>query len=307
MSDAARSIKPVDRVIARMNAVYSRWTRQTTLDQMRGDWERAYPADVPGYCKPVDAGGVPAAWIGDDTTRKDSVILFVHGGGFRMGSIASHRDLCFRIARATGCRALSLGYRLAPEHPFPAALDDAIAAYRRLLEQGYNANEIVLAGDSAGGGLAVSLMVALREQGIPMPRAAVLLSPWVDLTASGDSYRTRAAVDPVHQRAMVLILSKVYLAGGDASDPRASPLFADLTGLPPLLIQAGDHETILDDAIRLVQNARAAGVDVTLDIAPDMIHVFQMYAEELAEARSAIADIGHFLARHLDSVKEPSR
>ncbi len=300
----AHTIKPVDRVAARMSAVYRQWTRQTTLEQMRSDWERAYPASVPGICSSVDAGGVPAAWIGADDARSERVILFLHGGGFRMGSIASHRDLCFRIAQATGCRALSLGYRLAPEHPFPAALEDAVAAYRWLLTQGYVADQIALAGDSAGGGLAVSLMVALRERDIALPCAAALLSPWVDLTASGDSYRSRAKVDPVHQHAMVLILAKVYLAGGDGADPRASPLFADLTGLPPLLIQAGDHETILDDAVRLAQTARAAGVNAKLDVVPEMIHVFQMYADDLLEARRAISDIGGFLARHLNLALE---
>lgn len=304
MNDATIPTRPVDRVIARMSAVYGRWTRQTTIEQMRNDWERAYPSDVPGYCNSVDAGGVSAAWIGEQGLRADRAILFLHGGGFRMGSVTSHRDLCFRIAQAAGCRALSLGYRLAPEHPFPAGLDDAVAAYRWLLEQGHTGRTIAVAGDSAGGGLAMSLMVALREQGLPMPSAAALLSPWVDLTASGESYQTRARVDPVHQRAMVLFLSKVYLAGRDPSDPRASPLFADLKGLPPLLIQAGDHETILDDAVRLAENARSAGVEVTFDVVPEMIHVFQMYADELAEARGAITEIGRFLARHLQIVSE---
>ena len=306
MTVSAPAIKPVDRVTARMATVYGRWTRHTTLAQMRADWEGAYPANVPGYCEPVDAGGVPAAWIGDATLPTDRVILFLHGGGFRMGSIASHRDLCFRIAKATGCRALSLAYRLAPEHPFPCALDDALAAYLWLLAEGYAASTIVIAGDSAGGGLAISLMAALRERAIALPAAAALLSPWVDMTASGDSYQTRAAVDPVHQRAMVRILSKIYLAGADPSDPRASPLLADLAGLPPLLIQAGDHETILDDATRLAARARDFGVVVTLEIYPGMIHVFQMYADDLPDARTAITTIGSFLAQHTHPPTEPA-
>ena len=191
-----------------------------------------------------DAGGVDGEWMSPANAPKDKAILYFHGGGFRIGSVASHRDLIAQIAVASGCRVLAINYRLAPEHRFPAARDDALAAYDWMLGQGLKPANIAFAGDSAGGNLALAAMLALRERKRPLPAAAVLMSPWTDLAATGASYVSRAEADPIHQRAMILALAKNYLGGeGDPRDPLVSPLYADLAGLPPLLIQVGDRET----------------------------------------------------------------
>ena len=214
--------------------------------------------------------------------------------------MASHRDLIAQIALASGCRVLAINYRLAPEHRFPAALDDAIAAYDWMLGQGLTPGNVAFAGDSAGGNLVLAAMLALRERGLPLPVSAVLMSPWTDLAATGASYVTRAEADPIHQRPMILALAKNYLGGqGDPRDPLVSPLYADLQGLPPLLIQVGDRETVLDDSVMLTDLARAAGVDVNLEVWDGMIHVFQMFGAELPEAHRAIASIAGFLNQHL--------
>ncbi len=285
-------------VIARIRAVYRRWDRTTGIATTRRDWEALLAPDpsVPPAV-PVSANGIAAAWIGD--LRRDRAILFFHGGGFQMGSIESHRALAAAIADAAGCCALSVNYRLAPEHRFPAPLEDALAAFEWLTASGLDARDIALAGDSAGGGLAVSLMLALRARGRALPAAAALMSPWTDMEARGQSFETRAAADPFHQRAMIQALARTYLGRtGDPRDPLASPIHGDLAGLPPLLIQVGDRETVLDDARVLGERAKAAGVAVRLEVWPAMFHVFQLYPE-LAEARAAIAAIGDHLARHL--------
>ena len=214
--------------------------------------------------------------------------------------MTSHRDLIAQIALASGCRVLAINYRLAPEHRFPAALDDALAAYGWLFDRGLKPDNVAFAGDSAGGNLALAAMLALRERGLPLPVSAVLMSPWTDLAATGESYVSRADADPIHQRPMILALAKNYLGeDGDPCNPLASPLYADLTGLPPLVIQVGDRETVLDDSTMFADKARAAGVDVELQVWDGMVHVFQMFASEIAEARQAIDSIARFLNRHL--------
>ena len=295
MSDRA-----AEAVIARIRAVYARWDRTTGIEEMRRDWEALHAPDVSvPAAMPVSANGVAAAWIGGDDLRRDRAILFFHGGGFQMGSIETHRALAAAIAESAGCRVLSAGYRLAPEHRFPAPLEDALAAYDWLAAAGFDARHIALAGDSAGGGLAVSLMLALKARSRAMPAAAALMSPWTDMEAGGESYETCAAADPFHQRAMILALARVYLGrNGDPRDPLASPIHGDLSGLPPLLIQVGERETVLDDSRLLAERAQAAGVAARLEIWPGMFHVFQLYSE-LAEARAAVAAIGGHLARHL--------
>jgi len=191
---------------------------------------------------------------------------------------------------------LAINYRLAPEHPFPAPLEDAMAAYRWMLQQGLNPEDIAFAGDSAGGNLVLAAMLSLRERGAPLPVAGVLMSPWTDLAATGESYVSRADADPIHQRPMILALAKNYLGeNGDPRNPLASPLYAELAGLPPLLIQVGDRETVLDDSIMFADKARVAGVDVELQIWDGMIHVFQMFGAELPEACRAIDSIAKFL------------
>jgi acetyl esterase/lipase len=292
---------PIDLAIERIRAVYRSWNRDTSVARMRGDWDAAFGSTSASVgCERVAAGGVDAEWISPADAPQDKAIFYFHGGGFRLGSVASHRDLIAQIALASGCRVLAVNYRLAPEHRFPAALDDALAAYGWMLGRGLEPGNVAFAGDSAGGNLALAAMLALRERRLRLPVAAALMSPWTDLAATGASYVSRAEADPIHQRSMILALAKNYLGGqGDPCDPLVSPLYADLGGLPPLLIQVGDRETVLDDSVLFADKARAAGVNVELQIWGGMIHVFQMFGAELPEAQQAIASIAGFLNRHL--------
>ncbi len=248
---------------------------------------------------PVDAGGVPAAWVvapGADSSR---TMLYLHGGGYVIGSIHTHCDLAGRLSRAAATRVLIIDYRLAPEHPFPAAVDDATAAYRWLLTQGATPAQTTVAGDSAGGGLTVATLVALRDAGITLPAAAVCLSPWVDLEGIGESMMTKAHLDPMVQRPGLLRFAEHYLGGANPRTPLAAPLYANLAGLPPLLIQVGMAETLLDDSTRLAARARAAGVSVTLEMCEDMIHVWQLFAAMLPEGQQAIDRIGAYVQQHV--------
>src|SRR5882757_8755845 len=205
-------LTPVDRVVERLRSIYRNWSRQTSVAQMRSDWDAAFVgSSVPVSCRHVSAGDVDGEWIVPPDAPHDKGILYCHGGGFRIGSVASHRDLIARIAEASGCRVLAINYRLAPEHRFPAALDDALTAYRYLLDQGLQPADIAFAGDSAGGNLVLGAMLAARDRGEPLPAAGVLMSPWTDLAASGASYESRAEADPIDQRAMILALAKSYL------------------------------------------------------------------------------------------------
>jgi acetyl esterase/lipase len=229
-------------------------------------------------------------------------VVYFHGGGFQVGSLKSHRELMACISDESACRVLGVGYRLAPEHRYPAALHDARAVWQWLIAQGIDARNIALAGDSAGAGLALSLLLSLRDAGQPLPAAAVLMSAWTDLTASGKSYETRATADPIHQRPMILAMARNYLgADGDAKHPYVSPQFASLQHLPPLLAQVGDRETVLSDTTDFIDKAKAAGVDATAQVWPGMIHVFQQFPRELPQAREALRAIGAFLRRHLSS------
>lgn len=291
---------PIDRAIARIRAVYRGWNRDTSVTQMRSDWDAAFGGrTAPVTCERVSAGGVDGEWISPANAPADKAILYFHGGGFRIGSVASHRELIAQIAVGSGCRVLAINYRLAPEHRFPAALDDALAAYDWMLGRGLEPGNVAFTGDSAGGNLVLATMLALRERKLPLPVSAVLMSPWTDLAATGASYLSRSKTDPIHQRAMILALARNYLGEGDPYDPLVSPLYANLGGLPPLLIQVGDRETVLDDSIMFADMARAAGVDVDLQVWDGMIHVFQMFGAELPEAHQAIASIAGFLNRHL--------
>jgi len=242
----------------------------------------------------VSAAGVPAEWVAAPGAAEERAILYLHGGGYVMGSIETHREMVSRLSRASGARGLVVDYRLAPEHPHPAALDDALAAYRWLLEQGGEPRRIVVAGDSAGGGLAVATLVAIRDAGLPLPAGGALLSPWVDLEGHGASMTSRAAEDPIVQREPLLALASLYLGGASPRTPLAAPLHADLRGLPPLLIQVGTAETLLDDASRLAEKARAAGVDVSYEPWEEMIHVWQLFAAMLPEGQQAIERIGEW-------------
>lgn len=249
--------------------------------------------------EPVTAAGRPAEWIAAPGASRERAILYLHGGGYAIGSIDTHRDLVGRLSRASGARGLAIDYRLAPEDPHPAAVDDAVAAYRWLLDEGLAPQQVAVAGDSAGGGLTAATLVALRDAGDPLPGAAALLSPWTDLALSGDSIDGKADEDPMLQRGGLARMAEWYLGGGDARAPLISPLYADLGGLPPLLIQVGTAETLLDDATRLAERAQLAGVDVTLETWDQMIHVFQAFAAILPEGQQAIERIGEFIRKHL--------
>ncbi|MDH4146912.1 MAG: alpha/beta hydrolase [Acidimicrobiia bacterium] len=251
-----------------------------------------FPEGVLGT--PVDAGGVPAEWIDAPGAAQDAAVLYLHGGGYVAGSIDSHRNLTGNLAAAMGCRILALHYRLAPEHPHPAPVQDAVAAYRWMLGQGLSAERIMIAGDSAGGGLTMATLLALRDGGDPLPATATGISPWVDMEGKGDSMKTRADADPMINRDMLLQIADLFLGGADPTDPLAAPLQGELAGLPPLLIQVGDAEVLLDDSTRFAAKAEAAGVDVTLEVWPEMVHVWHASAGFVPEADQAIARIAEF-------------
>lgn len=247
----------------------------------------------------TNAGGVPAEWLTPETASGDGVLMYLHGGGYCIGSMTSHRHMIANIARAAGVRALSVGYRLSPEHPFPAGLDDAVTVYRWLVEKGTPPKCIVIGGDSAGGGLTLATLLKLREDGIDQPAGAVLISPWTDLTSSGDSIRTQAASDPILNPDRIGHIAQWYADGADVTLPLISPLFADLSGLPPLFVQVGSAEILLDDSTRLAQAALDQGLDLELDVWEDMFHVWHYYADWIPEGREAIEKIAQFMSAKL--------
>jgi phosphinothricin tripeptide acetyl hydrolase len=260
----------------------------------------AIPAPDGVELEAVDAGGVPAEWTTPAGSESGRVIVYLHGGGYALGSIRTHRPLAARLASAAGAKVLSVAYRLAPEHPHPAAVEDAVAAYRHVVASGVAPSRIAIAGDSAGGGLTLACLVALRDAGDPLPAAGVCISPWLDLTCSGESWQTKADVDPLLQGPQIQMMADAYLAGADPTTATASPLFADLSGLPPVLVQVGTCERLLDDSTRFAERARAAGVDVELDVWEDMIHVWHAFADLLPEGREAIDRVAAYLAARLD-------
>ena len=282
------------------------WDRQkasasqapATLEERRAAFtpgDRLYPVPDDVVVREVTAGGVPAHWLAAPGTDAGRVLLFLHGGGYELGSLRSDGELAARLGRASGMRVLFPEYRLAPEHPFPAAINDVLAAWRWLRTgQDLNATSIAVAGDSAGGGLAVALLVATRDAGEVLPAAAVLMSPTVDLTSSGASMTERADQDPISTPAMLRQFAADYLAGADPKTPLASPLFASLSGLPPLLIQVGTADLLLSDSERLATAAAQAGVDVTLEIGEGLPHVYQLLLGT-PEAAEATEQIGTFL------------
>jgi acetyl esterase/lipase len=291
---------PLDQVIQLLAAMPR--TEGRTFQEARADLDAlAGGAPLPDEVRfePVDAGGVPAGWIAAPEASPTRVLLYLHGGGYVRGSVTTHRRMVAALSAASGATALALDYRLAPENPFPAAVDDAVAAYRWLLGRGVPPASIAVAGDSAGGGLTVATLVALRDGRTALPAAAVAISPWSDLACAGETMTSRAALDPMVQRKDLLAMAAAYLGGADPRTPLASPLHADLRGLPPLLVQVGTRETLLDDAERLATAARTAGVDATLARWEGMIHVWHAFAPLLPEADAAIEEAGRFVRERL--------
>ena len=251
-------------------------------------------------------GGVPTAEITVDGIDPRHVVLYFHGGVYVMGDAALAADLASQVGRRTHAKAISVDYRLAPEHPYPAAVDDALAAYEALLHDGVAPGDIAFAGESAGGGLAIATLVNARDHGLPLPAAALVMSPYVDLTLAGATMETRREVDPLLSEEALRARIADYTSGHDAALGLISPVFADLSGLPPLIIQAGTHEVLLDDAVRLARQAITADVEVTLDITPGVPHVFQAYHAILDEGAAALDRAGQFLSAKLDSAARVS-
>lgn len=287
-----------DSEIARLRTLIAARPRATEIPEMRRNIDQrgkefGLPTDV--TVQAVDANGVRAEWTSTPDADASGAILYLHGGGYVIGSLDSHRHLAAEEGRAAGVRTLALDYRLAPEHPFPAPVEDTLAGYRYLLDSGIKPNRIALAGDSAGGGLVVGAMLAIREAGLPLPACGWCISPWVDMEALGGSFIDRAQADPTVQKATILAMAQWYLGGADPRHPHVAPIHGDLHGLPPLLIQVGAVETLLDDSISLARRAGVADVVVDLQIWPEMIHVWHLYFPMLSAGRRAIAAGGSFV------------
>ena len=274
---------------------------RTTAGQ-RASFDRQFkdrPLGVGVTSRATKLGGIDAIDITVDGGDRPGVILYLHGGGYVVGSANTGSILATALARRVGTPAVSVDYRLAPEHPFPAAVDDAYAAYRALLDGGTPASDIVLAGDSAGGGLVLAVLLSARRDGLPLPAGAALFSPWTDLSLSGTSIADREHLDPIFDRAQMQWYADQYLAGQSPLDELVSPAFADLTGLPPLLIQVGSYEVLLDDSLRLAARAAESELDVRLEVVAGVPHVFQLLAGELEEADEALDRAGRFLSDQL--------
>ncbi len=265
-------------------------------DRIAGEQRAANQPLPDGWTATPFALGRPAWKLNGPGAKDSRTILHLFGGGYCLGSLASRAGLAAQIAHASEAHSYLLEYRLAPEHPFPAAFDDAYEAYKRLLGQ-VKPESLVIIGESAGGGLALAVAVRAKAEGLPMPLAIVVIAPWVDLTQSGESMTTRAAQDPSMTKARLDLLAATYLGSADARDHRASPLFADLAGLPQLLIHVGGDEILLSDAERFVEAARAVGVDATVEIWPGLFHVWHRFYAEMEEAREGVSEIGAWLKR----------
>jgi acetyl esterase/lipase len=272
-----------------------------TIEEQRSGFAAAIarPAPPDVATRRTTLGGRPALELTPADASGPGHLLYLHGGGYVIGSPDTHAGLVGELARRAGLRTTLVDYRLAPEHPFPAAIEDGLAAYRELLAGGTDARDIAIGGDSAGGGLTLATLLAARDAGLPQPAAAVVFSPWVDLTASGASIHSKDGIDPIFVEADLHAYAELYVGTGDRAQPLASPLFADLAGLPPLLIQAGANELLLDDAVRLAGRAGADDVDVTLEIGSELPHVFQHHYGRLDEADEALDRAARFVTAQL--------
>lgn len=272
------------------------YSDEKSIEQLRAEGEARAAEPLPGGTsyEIVDADGVGAEWVEGAGASQDRCFLFIHGGGYYRGSPASSRGTAARISSATGARVLSTSYRLAPEHTFPAAIDDVYTTYRWMLAQGADPARTMVGGVSAGGGLTLALLLKIKQEGDPMPAGAVPMSAWTDMTQTSETFKTKADADPSISKAYLDRMSGYYLNGTDPTTPLASPLFGDLSGLPPLLVQVGTAETMMDDSRHFAEKAQAAGVDVTYEPWEDMIHGWHGSAAVLPEAQDAIDRIGEF-------------
>lgn len=287
-----------DPEISALREKLSKRVRPTDIAERRKSFDAfasAYPTAADVTVTALTINQIDAEWTTTPDADHSCAVLFLHGGGYVIGSLASHRHLASEIGRAANARTLALQYRLAPEHPFPAAVEDALAGYHYLLAQGLVPDRIAIVGDSAGGGLVVAALLAIRDAGLTQPAAGWPISPWTDMEAIGTSMLSKAAEDPSVQKDALLELAALYLSGADPRSPLAAPIYADLRGLAPLFIQVGAAETLLDDAVRLAGVAGAANVATTLEIWPEMVHVWHIFHPELAAGRRAIAAGGRFL------------
>lgn len=270
------------------------------VDRISRWLKRAFGVSV----EPTTVNGLYAEWLRPKNPADGKVLLYLHGGAYVLGSCRTHRQMVSHIARAAGINALVPEYRLAPEHPFPAAIEDAVGVYQSLLNDGFRASDIFIGGDSAGGGLTVATLLSLRHKGLPMPAAAVLLSPFLDVTASGESATTRAAQDPwFDAKDMYVVIDNYCGKGANLQDPLISPVFANVAGLPPTFIQVGDDEILLSDSTRFADKMKAAGLDVEVEIWPGMWHVFQLFVGKMPESRRAINGIGVYLKARMRSAE----
>lgn len=279
-----------------LRVFFAGWSQGSIAEQRAVQEKRARFARLSPQldCQPLSVNDIPAEWI-SLAQATAGVMLYLHGGAYCLGSVNASRDLIARLVEATNHKALAIDYRLAPENPFPAALEDAISAYRWLLAQNVDPARIIFAGDSAGGGLAIATLVALRDAGQPLPAGAICISPWTDLALTGASIQSKAAVDPILDAASLVRYARDYAGGAPLTSPLISPLYADLAGLPPLLLQAGTDEILLDDATRLADRARQAGVAVTLETWAGLCHVFPA-VPFLPETTQAMAQVARFVA-----------
>lgn len=290
-----------------MRAVTGAWFRSVSAEKadvqrMRTVWHAlantlwtASGVDV----RRTEFAGMRAEWLTPLAPARGKAMLYLHGGAYVFGNCTTHRQLVSYLARACGIRALVIEYRLAPENPFPAAIEDCLLAYRALRNEGYAPGDIVLAGDSAGGGLVMALLLSLRDAGEEMPAGAVMLSPWLDLTASGESMATRANRDPWFKPPDMPIIASYYCNEAEFRNPLVSPVYADVAGLPPIYIQVGDDEILLSDSTRIAEKIEAAGGEVTLEVWPEMFHVFQVFVHQMPESREAIAKLVPFAKSRL--------
>jgi len=275
-----------------------------SFDEQRTNWEK-FGESIPEYSndvaiEPVDCDGVASEWVVAPGANDNKILLHFHGGGYVIGRPDGYRNYNSRMSETAGARVLAVDYRLAPEHPFPAAIEDTLGAYKWILAQGYAPAQVGFMGESAGGGLVFATLLAARAEGVPLPAAAVAISPWVDLTNSRDSHAFNADADPMIAPSVLDPYTTAYLNGADPNGPLASPVYAELNGLPPIYILVGSTEVLLDDARAVFMNASRAGVNVTIEVAPEMPHIWPIFAYQLPEGRGAVARMSAFFESHLE-------